>query len=392
MTCSHCQTPFPTHTNRCSCGVIDTHILPEEAFFSSLPASLSLSTTVRQQLLQHRKNQITHLYIPEGTTSLNGFQHYHNLQSLHLPKSLKLIQGNTFSHCYHLKTVILPDHLETIEYAAFSHCSSLTQVHIPPSLSYIGTDAFKNTPFLQYLYLHIPDFIPQLLYLNKQILWHGQGIQELSLDHGPNSPSALAPHAFAYDPHIQRVSLPHIKDLGYGCFSHCTSLTHVSLTPVPSPLIPSPNSLKVIPPLAFSHCSSLKSFQFPPFLTHISHQSFRHCHNLQFLDFPSSLQVIQDSAFAFCTALTHLLLPKQLSFLGESSFEHCEQLTSVIFSDSLDIIPFHCFSQCKNLKNFKFPKNLQYIHPYAFHPNSHPFLEKHRHIQAVADYLSLYHK
>ena len=65
-----------------------------------------------------------------------------SLESVTLPDSLHIIEGNAFNFCSSLTSINLPINLQSIGFFAFSSCSSLTSLTLPASVTSIGNEAF----------------------------------------------------------------------------------------------------------------------------------------------------------------------------------------------------------------------------------------------------------
>lgn len=136
------------------------------------------------------KNTIKHIIVEEGITKLGDyiFSYFQFVNSVSLPKTLKVIGIDAFYKCSALEKIIIPESVETIGYGAFSgtaitsfdypkniisisgtafactnlteflvpesvteideqafyNCFALTKIFIPKSVTYIGTDVFRN--------------------------------------------------------------------------------------------------------------------------------------------------------------------------------------------------------------------------------------------------------
>lgn len=80
----------------------------------------------------------------DTTICESAFSSCRNLESVRLPKNLKIIKGYTFFGCSSLKTVLLPELLETIETYSFAHCKNLSSLELPKSITKIEANAFAG--------------------------------------------------------------------------------------------------------------------------------------------------------------------------------------------------------------------------------------------------------
>jgi hypothetical protein len=68
---------------------------------------------------------------------------------LTLPRTVKIVAGNSFTNCVNLKSIVFPDSLWWISHSAFNGCSSLESVEFPASLtriegSFLGCTSLKT--------------------------------------------------------------------------------------------------------------------------------------------------------------------------------------------------------------------------------------------------------
>lgn len=97
--------------------------------------------------------ELTDVVIPE-TITMDGatypvtsigpgaFLKHTNLNSVHIPNTMKNIQRSAFSECLNLTTVNIPDGVAQLDDNAFYNCQKLTSVFIPNSVTEIGVNAF----------------------------------------------------------------------------------------------------------------------------------------------------------------------------------------------------------------------------------------------------------
>lgn len=108
-------------------------------------------------------NNLTKLVLPSslkriGERSINCIK----LESLDVPKSVKVIDGMAFYNCISLRRVTLPNGLTTLQDAVFWGCSSLESIDLPSSLEHIGGMAFYNCSSLKEL--HLPEKVRTIGY------------------------------------------------------------------------------------------------------------------------------------------------------------------------------------------------------------------------------------
>ncbi len=97
-------------------------------------------------------------YIPEGVREIGPACFYMNqhVQSVFLPKSLKIIQKSGFGWCKRLSQVAFPPYLQRIGASAFENCESLRSVHLPASVEVLEGTCFGFCRNLETASFQIP--------------------------------------------------------------------------------------------------------------------------------------------------------------------------------------------------------------------------------------------
>lgn len=79
---------------------------------------------------------------PVTSIEVGGFRSATNLESIHLPDTIKVIGHEAFKGCTNLKYINLPDGLTWIQGSAFSGCSKLEAISIPDGITVIEGGTF----------------------------------------------------------------------------------------------------------------------------------------------------------------------------------------------------------------------------------------------------------
>ena len=107
---------------------------------------------------ENDNNIYTNLVIPEAYygkpvvgVGKYAFGSYSKLQSIVIPKSVRVIEANAFNYCDYLQTVIYDGKSSLLEIKenAFFNCKSLKQITVPASVELIGVNAFSTCPSLE---------------------------------------------------------------------------------------------------------------------------------------------------------------------------------------------------------------------------------------------------
>ena len=134
-----------------------------------------------------------------------------------------------------------------------------------------------------------------------------------------------------------------VEQLGFGCFSYCTSLQKIKI----------PLSIKEIGAQAFDGCNSLVEVNIPNSITSLRFNIFRNCSSLSAITIPLSVVEIEDNSFDGCSSLTHIDLPESITSIARYAFINCVNLKEVILPSSLQSIQIGCFEGCNNLIDVK---------------------------------------
>jgi hypothetical protein len=112
------------------------------------------------------------------------------------------------------------------------------------------------------------------------------------------------------------------------------------------------NNITSIGASAFSGCSNLVTFDFPPNCTTIGNGTFMNCIKLVEADV-SSVLIISADGFYNCTALTKIILGPANVRLNTTSFYNCQKLADINF-EGVTYIETRAFLTCIGLKTLTF--------------------------------------
>lgn len=270
---------------------------------------------------------IQSIVIPDGIT-LDEYVFFlcQKLESVTLPKDLKVIEDGTFYHCYSLKNIEIPSNVTKIGVSAFDQCIALVSVVIPDSVNYIGNYGFYNCASLESITL-------------------SKNLKELNLG------------TFSYCVNLDNIVLPNsIESIGRAVFYECTNLKNVTFS----------SELSYIGEIAFYNCFSLDNVNLPGKLEIIDYDSFAHCTSLKNINIPDSVQTIGTYAFYECISLEEIIIPASILSIGEYTFGACESLRDVTLSDNLKTIGNYAFKGCSKLTSITIPAKVTTIGEGAF--------------------------
>lgn len=124
-------------------------------------------------------------------------------------------------------------------------------------------------------------------------------------------------------------------------FQKCKNLEYVKFS----------SNLKVIGPIAFNECTSLKTVDLSyDTMTKIYENAFSYCDNLETVVLGNNITSIDREAFIYCTALKEINLPNNLESLGMYAFAECRSLESINIPKTLKSWGMCAFAAALSLK------------------------------------------
>lgn len=214
-----------------------------------------------------KRRKIRSVTIPEGITAIESraFWSCANLETVHIPDSVKKIGSGAFRDCGKLKEIQLPEGITQIEGETFYACSNLEAVRIPGGLEKIGTSAFRDCIKLEVVL--IPDSVKKI---GRGAFLDCVALKNLKLAEGIEAESGafrgccgLADEndfviyggvLHSYLGEKAEVTVPEgVKTIGSYAFYECDCLKNVVLA----------ETVETVETSAFSSCGSLESVTFP---------------------------------------------------------------------------------------------------------------------------------
>ena len=150
-----------------------------------------------------------------------------------------------------------------------------------------------------------------------------------------------------------------VKEIPDDFLRDCTLLTSVTL----------PSSIRSIGSRAFYGCSSLQTFDFPPYLTRIAIDAFKDCTALTSLTasrLPDNCTIGALFEFKQCN-LKRITLAEGISEIPEQSFYYLSSLESIHIPESVTRIGSRAFLNCAGLLSVNLPAGIREIEKEAFY-------------------------
>ena len=291
---------------------------------------------IAHHLYSDENNEITHLIIPEGVTSINAI---------------------AFVGCSNLKSVIIPNSVTTIERDSFKDCRNIASFTVGAGVLTI------NNPFSNDSYLY---------YKPKKVIWltntppsgyynaQGQvnyvanelytGLNEMTVypflssifevdgvRYVPISPSERTCDAIdcLYNESAENIilgetvtykgvnmSVKHVNK--YALFGN-SYLKQAEI-----------NYQGPIEDYTFSGCTNLSQVSIGDGITDIGRYAFSDCSSIENIIIPNVINTIEENAFNSCSALLKIEIPQSVNTIKNYVFFGCESLKTVIIDDDPD--------------------------------------------------------
>ena len=298
------------------------------------------------------------------------------LETLHIPASVKHIQGNPFpsmlpittdsplyvvkddilydkySRLIHAfsdsKTIVIDSSVKKIEHSAFRGSDNLSNIIVHSEINEIGGYAFSYCQNLNNVIINAKmEIIPDGLF-------RGSGIYEFDI---PTETKKIGLASFADCKRLQKVDVPeNVTKIDAFAFENDESLKYVTINA----------NIQAIEQGTFRGCSSLKDIIIPEGVKSIGQQAFKDCTSLETIHLPYSLEELGDAVFEGCTNLKRIELPRGLKVLSRKLFHGCKSLREVVMPSTIESIGSKVFEGCESLCSIVIPFGVKGIGNDAF--------------------------
>lgn len=319
------------------------------------------------------------LIIPDSVEIIGdyAFGGCKELETLHIPASVKHIQGNPFPcmlpittdsplyvvkddilydkdytrliHAFSLsKTIIIDASVRKIEHSAFRGCDYLSNIIVHSEINEIDGYAFSYCQNLNNVIINAKmEIIPDGLF-------RGSGIYEFVI---PAETKKIGLASFADCKRLQKVDIPeNVTKIDAFAFENDESLKYVTINA----------NIQAIEQGTFRGCSSLKEIVIPEGVKSIRERAFKDCTSLETIRLPYSIEKLGDAVFEGCTNLKRIELPRGIKKLSYKLFHGCKVLREVVLPSTLESIGSEVFEGCDNLYSIFIPTGVKEIWSHAF--------------------------
>ena len=291
-----------------------------------------------------------------------NFSESKKLKEVFLPKNIRVIGTEAFSKCRKLTKVHFPERIDSIAPRAFYQSGLSGEFNVPKYLGVVGKQAFGSTKInkviIQSDVLAAKDDNMYMLYGNS-VFADCRDLNEVIVKEG----CTMLELGFSHCTSLTKVSLPStLEQIGYMSgytsnyiFSGCENLKTITL----------PENLKFIGYNSFSN-TSLSSIDIPDKVQYIWTYAFQNCELLEKVILPSALIKIRHGGFEGCKMLDNITIPEKVSEIGYSAFGNCTSLQSISFAGNISSIEREAFINCTSLKTIILPNGLEFLGSSAF--------------------------
>lgn len=356
------------------------------------------------------KKKITKVILPDGITSVTGFNECINLKTINLPEGITTIQGEAFRMCSQLENVKLPSTLIYIGTGAFMNCTSLTEFIMPDSVTNLDSYALCNCSSLTNVHLSeklaICDWSALTTCSSLETIDIPDGITGISWGFMsscnslkairlPSSVQSINAGAFSGDNLLEEVFFDGTKaqadainigeDNGNLLFAlwHCTDGDFQGIGPTEGQCGDS-STWKLENGTMYingtgnmwdyydsnipweSHKKEITKAVIADGITRIGSYAFYNCISLTDISIPDSVTEIGAWTFRMCSALESIQLPDKVQYLGDDAFAYCTSLKSISLPDSITYMDWYTFYGCSALEAVKWPAGMTYIPEVCF--------------------------
>ena len=263
---------------------------------------------------------------------------------------------------------------------AFYNCSGLYCVTIPASVTRIGEESFMGCESLTDVNITDLSSWCKILFAsyNANPLYYAHGNLDLWLNGEPvidlvipDDVTSIGEYTFSHCGSLTSVTIgDSVTNIGDKAFTGCSNLTSVNITDLSSwcRILFASNSAN---PLYYAHNLCLNGelvtdLVFPDNVTGIEAYTFSDCENLTSVTFGDGAMNIGANAFFDCGNLTSVTFGDGATNIGEYAFSHCGSLTNVTFGKGATNIGANAFSDCSSLTSVTIPDSVTSIGEAAF--------------------------
>ena len=259
-------------------------------------------------------NYIREVVIPEGVTSISNGCGGNNLEKVHLPSTLRSVDGNSVDSNFTFRG----------KFTSFDFPANLSSfgnryiLHSETKMERIAVDADNATFDSREDCNAIIETATDTLICGCSATVIPSSVKTIGNAQLYSTPANC--FLWADPQNITQINIPAgVVKLGMGSFAWMPNLTSITI----------PDTVTVVDEFAFCHCTALPSITLPATVTTLGRGAFSDCTALTSVNIPDGVPSIGYSTFSNCKLLTSLTIPNSVTSIGQNAFSGCSGLTSV---------------------------------------------------------------
>lgn len=308
------------------------------------------------------------LYDKDYTRLIHAFS---NSKTFVIDASVRKIEHNAFRGCDNISNIIVHSEINEIGIYAFSYCQNLNNVIINAKMEIIPDGLFRASGIYEF---DIPDETKKI---GMASFADCKRLQKVDI---PENVTNIDAFAFENDESLKYVNInANIRTIGQGTFRGCSSLKEIII----------PEGVKSIGERAFKDCTSLETIRLPHGIEEFGDAVFEGCTNLKRIELPHGIKRLSSKLFHGCETLKEVVMPSTIEIIGSEVFEGCDSLYSIVIPIGVKEIWSHAFSysglreviipntvtklgksafcECRNLLSAFIPGSIKTIPEFCFH-------------------------
>ena len=278
----------------------------------------------------------------------------------------------------HFSSLIIPDSVEIIGDNAFGGCAELDSLHIPASVKHIQGNPFRHM---------LPVTTDSPLYVVKDNILYDKDYYRL-IHAFSNSKTIVIPapvrkierSAFRGNKNLSSIIVhSEIDEIGEYAFSFCQNLKNIIINAkmeiIPDGLFRGsgiyefdiPTETKKIGMASFADCKRLQKVDIPENVTEVDALAFEKDDSLEYVRIDANIQAIEYGTFRGCSSLKEIIISEGVKSIGQEAFKDCKSLESIRLPYSIEELGEAVFEGCTNLKRIELPHGIKGLSCKLFH-------------------------
>ncbi|MBQ7257738.1 MAG: leucine-rich repeat protein [Abditibacteriota bacterium] len=274
--------------------------------------------------------------VPDQFTKINGFSCCSDLKTINISKNISEIDKESFDTCYNLEEINVDDdnpYYSSVEGVLYNKEKTILIRYpenkkdktfiVPDSVTEIADKAFFSCNLIEKII--ISDKVTDI---GRGAFWINSALKEINIS--PDNINFTSVDGVFYNKDkTVLITFPPAKEIKEFIV---------------------PQSVNLIPDLAFDGCDYLESVTIPEGIQALFTGTFQQSHNLKEINLPNSLEMIYVATFMGCKSLEKIVIPKNVKLIGLAAFVDCSNLKMIKAPKELDLGEACVPKECKIIR------------------------------------------